>query len=147
MGPTTRISSGVAVDCVNIRCWPVATVLACMTWSSSVLAQATAPAPSPATSAPVAAKPRPSPLTPQQLRESATSPGELRPEHAPVPQINVPLGRKPAVPVKPQSGASRRGQAEPADGIDDAVARCEAQSDRQVRADCRNRLAIEGRKR
>jgi hypothetical protein len=86
-------------------------------------------------------------MTAQQLRESATAPGELRPEHATVPQINVPLGKKPAAPVKPQSGASRRGQAEPADGIDDAVARCEAQSDRQVRADCRNRLAIEGRKR
>jgi hypothetical protein len=86
-------------------------------------------------------------MTPQQLRESATAPGELRPEHAAVPQINVPLGRKPAVPVKPQSRASRRGEAEPADGIDDAVARCEAQSDRQVRADCRARMAIEGRKR
>jgi len=86
-------------------------------------------------------------LNPQQLRESATSPGELRPEHAAVPQITVPLGRKPAVPVKPQSTASRRGVAEPADGVDDAVARCEAQSDRQVRADCRARLAIEGRKR
>jgi hypothetical protein len=86
-------------------------------------------------------------LTPQQLRESATSPGELRPAHATVPQINVPLGTKPALPVKPQSRTSRRGQAEAADGIDDAVARCEAQLDRQVRADCRNRLAIEGRKR
>jgi len=81
------------------------------------------------------------------LRESATPPGELRPERAAVPQINVPLGRKPAVPVKPQSKASRRGEAEPADGVDDAVARCEAQSDRQVRADCRARMAIEVRQR
>jgi hypothetical protein len=127
-------------DCVNTRCWRVAAVLACVALPSGALAQASAPAP-------LAATPRPSPLTPQQLRESATSPGELRPEHAAVPQINVPLGRKPAVPVKPQSKASGRGEAEPADGIDDAVARCEAQSDRHVRADCRARLAIEGRKR
>jgi hypothetical protein len=131
---------------MNNRCWPMATVLACVALPSSAWAQASAP-PSPAASAPVAAKARPPPLTPQQLRESATSPGELRPEHAAVPQINVPLGRKPAVPMKPQSNASRRGEAEPADGIDDAVARCEAQADRQVRADCRARLAIEGRKR
>jgi len=132
---------------MNIRCWPVAILLACVALPSSALARASAPTPSAVASAPVAAKPRPSPLTPQQLRESATSPGELRPEHAAVPQINVPLGRKPAVPVKPQSRASRRGEAKPADGIDDAVARCEAQSDRQVRADCRARMAIEGRKR
>ena len=133
---------------MNIRCWPVAALLACVALPPGAWAQASAPdAQSPAASAPAAAKPRPSPLTPQQLRESATSPGELRPEHATVPQVNVPLGRKPAVPVKPQSKASRRGEAEPADGIDDAVARCEAQADRQVRADCRAKMAIEGRKR
>jgi hypothetical protein len=132
---------------VNTRRWRVAAVLAWAALPSGALAQASVPAQSAAASAPVAAKPRSAPLTPQQLRESATSPGELRPERAPVPQINVPLGRKPAVPVKPQSKASGRGEAEPADGIDDAVARCEAQSDRQVRADCRARMAIEGRKR
>ena len=125
----------------------MATVLAWVALPSCALAQVSVPAQSPAASAAVAAKPRPAPLTPQQLRESATSPGELRPERATAPQVNVPLGRKPAVPVKPQSKASRRGEAEPADGIDDSVARCEAQSDRQVRADCRARMAIEGRKR
>jgi len=132
---------------VNMRCWRAATMLAWVALPSCTSAQASAPAQSPAASAPVAAKLRSAPLTPQQLRESATSPGELRPERAAVPQINVPLGRKPGVPVKPQSKTSRRGEAEPADGIDDAVARCEAQSDRQVRADCRARMAIEDRKR
>jgi hypothetical protein len=132
---------------VNMRCWPVAAMLACAALPSGAPAQVSAPAQSPTASAPVAGKPRATPLTPQQLRESATSPGDLRPEHAAVPQVNVPLGRKPAVPVKPQSKASSRGEAEPADGINDAVARCEAQADRQVRADCRARLAIEGRKR
>lgn len=132
---------------MNIRCWRMATVLACVALPSGALAQASAPAPSPAASAPIAAKPRPTPLTSQQLRESATSPGELRPEHATVPQVSVPLGRKPPAPVRPQSRASRRGEAEPADGIDDAVARCEGQADRQMRADCRARMAIEGRKR
>jgi hypothetical protein len=122
-------------------------MLACVALPSGAMAQASAPAPSPAASAPVAARPGASPLTARQLRESATSPGDLRPEHATVPQINIPLGRKPAVPVRPPSKASRRGEAEPADGIDDAVARCEAQADRQVRADCRARMAIEGRKR
>lgn len=135
------------VASVNLRCWPVAAVLACVAVPSGALAQSSVPAPNTAVSAPTAAKPRPSPLTPQQLRESATPPGELRPERAAVPQINVPLGRKPVVPVKPQSKASRRGEAEPAEGIDDAVARCEAQSDRQVRANCRAQMAIEVRQR
>jgi hypothetical protein len=126
--------------------WPVAAMLAWAALPSGALAQVSAPVQSPVASGP-AATPRPAPLTPQQLRESATSPGELRPEHGAVPQVNVPLGRKPAVPVKPQSKASRRGDAEPADGVDDAVARCEAQSDRQVRAACRARLAIEVRQR
>jgi hypothetical protein len=72
----------------------------------------------------------------------------LRPDRPVVPQVNVPLGRKPVAPVKPQSAASRRREAEPAaGGIDDAVARCEAQADRQVRADCRAKLSIQNRSR
>src|SRR5688500_16073923 len=141
-----RACSRGRVDYMNMRGWPGAPMLACAALPSGPLTQASAPAPSHTTSAPAAAEERPSP-TPHQQRGSATSPGELRPAHPAVPQLNVPLGRKPAVPVKPQSKASSRGEAEPTDGIDDAVARCEAQSDQQVRAACRARMAVEGRKR
>lgn len=129
------------------RCLHLAAVVWCAVLPSAALAQASAPASSGAASAPRAAEPGPRPLTPQQSRESATAPGDLRPDRPVVPQVNVPLGRKPATPVKPQSAASRRREAEPAGGIDDAVARCEAQADRQVRADCRAKLSIQNRSR
>jgi hypothetical protein len=85
-------------------------------------------------------------LTPQQSRESATAPGDLRPEHATVPQINLPFGKKAALP-KQEPKPARGGNAASAAGIGDAVARCEAESDQQIRAACRARLAREGRNR
>jgi hypothetical protein len=105
------------------------------------MAQASSPVPSFAASAPAAATPSPKQLTPQQSRNSAATPGDLRPEHATVPQINIPLGKTPAAaPTKPSS-APRGGNAASAAGIDDAVARCEAEVDQSVREVCRARLA------
>lgn len=127
---------------------PLAIALACLVLPPVAGAQDGAPSPpAGAASVPRAGKPVPRPLPPQQLRESATAPGELRPEHAVVPQINIPLGRKQDPPAKPQPRPPRSARAASAGDIDDAVARCQAQADRQARAACRARLAREDRSR
>lgn len=129
---------------MKIRCLPLAATLAMVALPCSALAQVSAPTWPPAASAPAAAKPGPKQLTPQQSRDSATTPGELRPEHAGVPQINIALGRKPPA-VRPPARGSNAASAN--GGISDGAARCEAESDDQARADCRARLARQGRMR
>jgi hypothetical protein len=110
------------------------------------MAQNSASAPSVNASAPLATKPRPRLLTPAELRESATVPGELRPRgEGTTPQLSVPLVKSPAVAPKPR--VVRPGKTAASGGINDAVARCEAQSDEQVRAKCRADLARQGRSR
>ncbi len=132
---------------MNIRFLSLIAALACATLPCIAMAQSTTPASGTAAWAPsAAAKPGPKQLSPEQARDSATTPGELRPEHPVVPQINIPLGKQPPVPPKSPASAARSGRAASAGGIDDAVARCEAQVDRQARADCRARLARQGRK-
>jgi hypothetical protein len=139
--------------CMKMRCLSLAAAAACAALPWGAMAQASAPAPMAAASASPVAKPGPRRLTPQESRDSATAPGDLRPEHAVVPQINIPFGKKQAAPLKPQSNAgrsanaSRSASAASAAGIDDAVARCEAESDKQVRASCRARLARQDRTR
>jgi hypothetical protein len=58
-----------------------------------------------------------------------------------VPLFHVPVGRDPAAsgprPARAASAASKA-------GVDDAVARCEAERDPHVRATCRARLARQG---
>jgi len=129
---------------VKFHCLPLAAALACAALPWGGVAQANAPVPSPAASAPPAAMQGPKQLTPQQSRDSATTPGDLRPEHATVPQINIPFGKAPAAAPKPPSAAPRGSNAASDVGIDDAVARCEAQVDAQARADCRAKLARQG---
>jgi hypothetical protein len=132
---------------MKLRCLPLVVALACAMLPWGVMAQATAPLPGSAASTSPSATPGPKPLTPQQSRDSATTPGNLRPEHATVPQVNIPLGKTPAAALKTQSTAPRGGNAASEVGIDDAVARCEAEPDRSVREVCRARLAHEGGKR
>lgn len=133
---------------MKVRCLPLAIALACAALPWGALAQAGSPAPTSAASAPPEAKPGPKPLTPQQSRESATMPGDMRPEHPAVPQINVPLGKKEPAPPKPPPKAARGASAaSAAGGIDDAVARCEAEADAKARADCHARLARQSRNR
>lgn len=117
------------------------------------MAQAGAPAPASAASVPmpIPATPKAGPrlLTPAESRDSATAPGELRPERRVTPQINVPLGRR----TTPADDAEKRPpRASPAPApatgnIDDAAARCEAQRGEQVRAKCRDDLARQNRTR
>jgi len=133
---------------MRIRCLPLAAALACAVLPWSAMAQASSPVPTSAASAPPAAKPGPKPLTPQQSSDGATMPGDLRPEHPVVPQINIPLGKKRPAPPKPPSKETSGGSAaSAAGGIDDAAARCEAQADVRMRADCRARLVRQGRNR
>ena len=127
---------------MKVRCLPLAVALACA-MPCGVMAQAGAPVSSLAASAPPAAKPGPKQLTLQQSRDSAT-PGNLRPQHATVPQINIPFGRTPAAAPKTQANPPRGAIAASGVGIDDAVARCEAEPDRSVREVCRAQLARQG---
>lgn len=134
--------------------------LAALAWVglfSAAQAQTAAPAPLPAAppsaasgpaaaaSAPVGPRLR----SPAETGKRATPPGDLRPERPVTPQISIPLGRNqpPAAGTEPRP--LRRGTPPPptAGGIDDSVARCEAQQDEQVRATCRARLAREAKTR
>ena len=127
---------------MKIRFLPLAAALALCLSPLASFAQASAP---PASVPAAATKTGPRLLTPAETRNSATVPGDLRPEHPVTPQISIPLGRKPppagVVPAPP------RGNAAPGAGVDDAAARCEAQVGEQVRAKCRDKLAREARAR
>lgn len=127
---------------MTTRCLPLA---AALTLAVSVFSAAAQPASAPAlpsASAP-AAKPAPHPLSPSELRESATPPGDLRPENPVKPQINIPLGKKPVPALAPEPRAQRRiGSASAvAGGINDASARCEAEVGDAARVACRKKLA------
>ena len=116
----------------------------------ATMAQASAPLPSsphPAASAPILIKPGPRLLTPHESRDSATQPGDLRPERPVTPQISIPFGKTPPPATAPNPNAARRNPSPGPAGVEDAVARCEAQIGEQVRAKCRDRLAREARSR
>ena len=100
------------------------------------------PAPGVGASAPLMpAVPGPKLLSPAETRDSASMPGELRPEQPAKPQINIPLGRTPPVAATAASAAASRAQPGTKAGINDAVARCEAIVDETLRARCRADLA------
>ena len=126
---------------MKFNCLPLAAALTLAVSLFSASAQISAPPPPSAASALPAAKPGPKPLTPTELRDSATPPGDLRPEDRVKPQISIPLGKGPPAPLKLESRAAPRGTAAAPGGIDDASARCEAELDEQVRATCRDKLA------
>jgi hypothetical protein len=127
----------------------VAVVLAASmlaTVSPWAAAQSAAP-PASGASAPAAAKPGPRTLTPAEKRDNATPPDESRPEGPVVPQISIPLGKSlPASskPTLPTLRPPRPAAAASAGGVNDAVARCEAQADESLRAKCRDRLSHQG---
>jgi hypothetical protein len=98
--------------------------------------------------APVTPTPRIGPrlLTPGELRDGSSAPGELGPEHRITPQIRVPLGKTPARPTPPP-----RPSLEPDEGllpgdIDAAeLARCDRLIGEQVRVKCRYRIGSRAR--
>lgn len=92
------------------------------------VAQSSASPASAAASAPRRAVDQDAPrrATPAELRDSATAPGDLRPEERVTPQIVIPLRK-----------AARRPAGAASGGIDDTAARCEAQSSPRARERCR----------
>ena len=117
-------------------------LVAAMVWAQAQAqgqAQAVVPSAGASASAPLTAKSGPRLQTPAELRDSASTPGDLRPEERVTPQIVIPL-RKAAPPTQAQRAAARPGAAATSTGIDDSVARCGAQAWAQARDKCRARL-------
>lgn len=100
----------------------------------------------PAASAPPAAAAGPRLRSAAETGNRAAAPGDLHPERQVAPQISIPFG-KTSPPTPRQARIVRRGNAPASGGIDDAAARCESQTDAQLRADCRAKLAREARTR
>jgi hypothetical protein len=117
-------------------CWPL---LLAVTSYAAAPASAPASAPTAAASAPRTAKPIPRPLTAQELRESSTFPGDMRPEDMPPAQVKVPLGRKPPPPSPAEAQAAEDSAAAPGK-IDDRVVRCKALADARQRLACMQAL-------
>ncbi len=108
---------------------------------AQVPARVPAPLAAPAASAPlVVSKSRPRTLTPAELRDSATVPGDVRPEDPVVPQIRIPLGRTPPVAAHTPAQTQRHDQAAAMGGVDDAVARCKATEAPAAREACLARV-------
>jgi hypothetical protein len=121
-------------------------VLACA-WAAvsqlqaQVPARVPAPLAAPAASAPpVLSKSRPRALTPAESRDSATVPGDVRPEDPVVPQLRIPIGRTPLAPAHTPAQTRRHDQAAAMGGVDDAVARCKAAEAPAVREACLARV-------
>ena len=90
-------------------------------------------------------------LSPTETRNSATPPGDLRPERPVTPQIRIPLGKAPPPAVPAPERAPAPGPVQrPVDATEAArnanamaAARCESLVGEQVRAKCRDRVARE----
>lgn len=120
---------------------PLAAALTLAAWLISSIAQTATEPPLPGASAPTATKPTPRSLSPSALRDSATPPGDLRPEDPVRPQLSIPLGRKPVLAPEPRAQRRIGSASAAAGGINDASARCEAEADPQARLACRSKLA------
>jgi hypothetical protein len=130
--------------------WTPTLACACALVSSvhaQVPARVPAPLAAPAASAPpVVSKSRPRTMTPAELRDSATVPGDVRPEDPVVPQVRIPLGRTPPVPAHTPAQTRRHDQAAAMGGVDDAVARCKAAEAPAARDACLARVRAGGGK-
>ena len=116
-----------------------AAVLAAVAMSCA-MAQTSAPPPSMTASAAPVSKPEKKALTPAESRDSATAPGDLRPEGRVTPQVSIPLNKAGQVPPKSLLNPPPRATVAPSGGIDDAAARCGALADAQARDQCREKL-------
>ena len=108
----------------------------------SAQAQTGVPAVAGAPSAPRPAKPPSRLMSPTATRDSATQPGELRPERPVVPQINIPLG---ATAHRPAARTAQRDPPASTGAVHDATARCKALESESERAKCLTRMAREPR--
>ncbi len=127
--------------------------LAC-SWALATTANAQAPARVPvpvaeaAASAPaVVNKAKPRAMTAAEKRDSATVPGDVRPEDPVVPQLSIPLGKTPPAPVLSKAQQQRQDKAAAMGGVDDSVARCKAAATPAERDACLTRLGRPNRAR
>ena len=119
---------------MHVRCLLLTSGLALVVAALPAAAETRAPAPAARASAPVAAKPGPRLMSPAEMNQNASPPGELRPENAVTPQIVIPLRNQSAVPPKPDK---RNLKPAATGGVNDAAARCDALTDAAARAACR----------
>jgi hypothetical protein len=126
---------------MKIRCLPLATALMCGAVASAAWSQAATPASAPAATAakPAPGKVEPKLLSPAQKRDISTAPDETSQPAGPViPQISIPLGR--TAPAPTAKSALNGSKTKTTGGINDAAARCNAQTDAQAREACRDKL-------
>lgn len=116
----------------------LAGLVASPTLVSAAESAASAPAQAVAPAASSPDKPGKRPATPQENRDSATTPGDLRPDARVTPQLSIPLN--PSGAGKPTYVRPPRGKPAPSGGIDDSAARCKAMADAQARQDCLGKL-------
>lgn len=133
---------------MNTRCLPSLALALALT-GPTVLAQSPPPAPPPApgASAPTTRLPGPRLQTPEEKRDAASPPNDLRPIGTVTPQIVVPLRQTAPTPLKTDPLATPADRVAPSGGVDDAAARCGALTDKQARTACRDKLARESLKR
>ena len=106
-------------------------------WPFAASAQGSVRPAETAASAPPLAKPALRLQSPAEKRESASTPGDLRPEQPVTPQISLPIGRTPPSQNEPRPNRPGRANQPTGGSIDDRVARCEAQSSASAQAQCR----------
>ena len=126
---------------MKIRSLPMIVALVAAALPLLTLGEASEPSTAAAASAPVAGPRLP---TAAEQRDNAATP-DLRVERSTTPQIIIPLGRKTDTPRVSRTAATRGAAAASAGGIDDAAARCEAQTSAPLRATCRRQLAHQTR--
>ncbi|MBX9716664.1 MAG: hypothetical protein K2X42_08725 [Burkholderiaceae bacterium] len=128
---------------MNLRCLTLGAALALLVSAPGRAAQnSPTPAAVPA-SAPAAVKigkPGPRLMGPDEMRENASQPGDLRPENAVTPQIVIPLVKKPASSQAGEKLGSRVPKPAPSGGINDAVARCHALPEGPSREACLDKI-------
>ena len=119
---------------MKIRVLPLMFALT-LSASALVRAQPALQPPAASASAP-AVKPGPRLLTPEEKRDNAAPADNARPEGTVTPQINIPLGPKPAAPLKLERSRDPAARGTPPAAIDDSAARCSALVDATERANC-----------
>lgn len=129
---------------MKFRCLPLTAALALSVASlATTAAETRVPAPAANASAPIAVKPGPRLVSPVEMNQNASPPGELRPENPVTPQIVIPLRNQSAVQPQPEKRKPKAAKPAPTGGVNDAAARCEALSDAAARAACRDKVPPE----
>ncbi|MDO9314587.1 MAG: hypothetical protein Q7T97_08595 [Burkholderiaceae bacterium] len=122
---------------MKLPCLSLTAALALAFSAPVATAETRAAAPAARASAPTVVTPGPRLMSPAEMNENASPPGELRPENAVTPQIVIPLRKQPSVQPKPEKRNLKGVKPATAGGVNDAAARCEALTDAAARAACR----------